>query len=323
MIGPHLPLGGGLLKAAERAAQIGATAIQVFTDNPTAWRRRSAPPGELQAFRERLKAAGVDTLAVHAPYLVNLCGGRDDFWQQSVVTMVNELRVAEEYSAEFLVMHIGSHRGFGRDAGIERLIAGLAAVFDATPAASPIVDRHPPRLVLENSAGTGDGIGSSLEDLADIYSAAAAAGLPLARLGICLDTAHLWGAGYGLLDEAGVRQVTTRVEELLGRDKVVMMHLNDSRAGRGSRLDRHEHIGAGEIGERGMRALLSEPWLATLPTFLETPGMDAGYDQTNLERACQLMAGEQLPPLPREAFGLRGSRARSAPPPDPVLVVGG
>ena len=311
-IGPHLPLGGGLMKAAARAGEIGATAVQVFTDNPTAWKRRSAPPSDLPSFRNSLRAQGIASIAVHAPYLVNLCGANDDFWHKSVASMVNELRVAQTYTADFVVMHIGSHRGIGREAGIARLIDGLRAVLDAASVAAPADGL--PRLVLENSAGMGDGIGASVEDLAAILDAAAAAELPLGRLGICLDTAHLWSAGYDLSDERGVDRMVARIDELVGRDRVVMLHLNDSRTARSSRVDRHEHIAAGQIGADGMRELLIHPWLATLPTFLETPGMDIGYDEVNLDRARMLIEGEAPPALPAEAFEARSSRARSAPP---------
>jgi deoxyribonuclease-4 len=311
-MGPHLPLGAGLLRAAARAREIGATAVQLFTDNPTAWRRRSAPPAELPRFREELRAAGVGPIAVHAPYLVNLCGANDDFWRRSVDTMSNELRVGGLYGADFVVMHIGSHRGTGRDQGIARLIAGLRAVLDQVPVPAP-GDRLP-RLVLENSAGTGDGIGATLEDLADIADAAAAAALPTDRLGFCLDTAHLWGAGYDISDEAGVDRLVRRVDGLLGLDQVVMLHLNDSRTVVGSQRDRHEHIAAGQIGEIGMREVLTQPWLATLPTYLETPGMDVGYDRINLERARQVIDGVPLEQLPPDAFETRSSKARTAPP---------
>jgi deoxyribonuclease-4 len=170
-----------------------------------------------------------------------------------------------------------------------------------------------PRLVLENAAGTGDGIGAPLEDLADIIEAAAAAGLPLDRLGLCLDTAHLWGAGYDISNDRGLDELVGRLDELVGRDKVVMLHLNDSRTTIGSHLDRHEHIAAGQVGADGLRELLTHPWLSTLPTFLETPGMDVGYDKVNLERAHQLIEGETPPNLPPEAFEVRSSRSRTAP----------
>jgi deoxyribonuclease-4 len=306
LIGPHLPLANGLLKAAARAEEIGATAVQLWTDNPTAWRRRPEHPLELPEFRARLERAGVRSIAVHAPYLVNLCGSDDDFWSKSIATMANEMRVASMYGADFVVMHIGSHRGMGREQGIARLIEGLDAVLrQAQPG---------PRLVLENSAGTGDGIGATLEDLADIADAAAAAALPADRLGFCLDTAHLWGAGYDISTGAGVDRVVGRIDDLIGRENVVMLHLNDSRTTVGSRLDRHEHIAAGKLGATGMREVLMHPWLTTLPAFLETPGMDVGYDLVNLERARQLIDGLTPDSLPPEAFATRSSKARTAPP---------
>ena len=320
LIGPHLPLAGGLVRAAERAEQIGAGTIQVFTDNPTAWRRRAAPPAELAEFRARLAAANIGPIAVHAPYLVNLCGANDDFWARSVTTMANELVVGREFGAGFVVMHVGSHRGLERATGIERLVRGMAAVLaeaDATVKSAHLdgaANGSLPRLVLENAAGTGDGIGSTLEDMADIMSAAAAAGLPLERLGICLDTAHLWGAGYDIGDSSWLDTFVERTERLIGRAALAALHLNDSRTELGSRLDRHEHIGAGKMGHEGLRDLLNHPWLGSLPTYLETPGMDAGYDAINLERALLLADGQPLPKLPSEAFTMRRSTARTGPP---------
>ncbi len=315
LLGPHLPLGAGLTKAAARAAEIGATAVQIWTDNPTAWRRRQEPPKALAEFRESLRAAGVASISVHAPYLINLCASDEDFWRKSVATVSNELRVARQYGAGYVVMHIGSHRGMGREAGIARLIDGLRAVLDEAPSEEASGDgSRMPRLVLENSAGSGDGIGATLEDLADIVGAADGSGLPLERLGICLDTAHLWGAGYDLSNERGVDELVRRIDALIGREHVLMLHLNDSRTTLGSRIDRHEHIAAGQMGSDGMREMLTHPWLATLPTFLETPGMDVGYDQINLDRARQLIEGETPGQLPREAFEVHGSRTRTAPP---------
>lgn len=313
LIGPHLPLGAGLRKAALRAQQIGATAVQIFTDNPTSWRRREQPPAELAEFRQLLAAAGIGPLAVHAPYLVNLCGASDDFWHRSVATMVNELRAGALYGADFVVMHVGSHRGLEREEGIRRLVRGLAAVLDqadqTATQSSPL-----PRLILENAAGTGDGIGASMEDLADILSAADAAGLAMDRLGLCLDTAHLWGAGHDIADASGIDRLIARIEELIGLRAVAMIHLNDSRTSRGSRLDRHEHIGAGQLGEIALGDLLNHPRLAALPTYLETPGMDNDYDRINLNRARLLADGQRLPPLPAEAFQSRRSSARTRPP---------
>ncbi len=314
LLGPHLALGTGLRRAAARAEEIGATAVQVFTDNPTAWRRRSEPPHGLAEFRARMAALGIDSIAVHAPYLVNLCGGNEDFWAKSVATMANELKVGAMFGARYVVMHIGSHRGIERDAGIERLALGLRAVLAEADAANTQQRAELPMLVLENAAGTGDGIGASIDDLADIWESASRAGVAMDRIGICLDTAHLWGAGFDVATEAGIEDVVRRIDGEIGRDKVVMLHLNDSRTTLGSRLDRHEHIAAGRVGADGMRNLVTHPWLATLPTFLETPGMDIGYDKVNLDRVRMLIDGQTPPPLPAEAFEVRGARTRSAPP---------
>ena len=303
------------MKAADRAQEIGATAVQIWTDNPTAWRRRQEQPKALEEFRDRLRSGGVASIAVHAPYLINLCGADEDFWQKSIDTVVNELRVARLYGADAVVMHIGSHRGMGREAGIDRLIEGLRVVQEQT-SADYLDETSPrmPRLVLENSAGTGDGIGATLEDLSDILDAAAAVHLRPDRLGVCHDTAHLWGAGYDVSNDDGVDDLVSRIDDLLGRENVVMVHLNDSRTLLGSHLDRHEHIAAGELGDAGLRGLLTHPWLQTLPTYLETPGMDVGYDKINLDRARQLIDGETPGTLPPEAFEVRSSRSRSAPP---------
>ncbi len=160
-------------------------------------------------------------------------------------------------------------------------------------------------LVLENTAGMGDGLGSRLEDLVDIVEAAAMAGLEPERLGFCLDTAHLWGAGYDLDDPEALDRLLTRFDAELGPRYLRLLHLNDSRATRGSQRDRHEHIGAGLIGQGGMTALLTHPRLAAVPAYLETPGMDLGYDRVNMDRVRRLIAGRELPRLPARAFAGR------------------
>jgi deoxyribonuclease-4 len=310
-IGPHLPLGGGILKAVDRARDIGATAIQVFTDNPTAWRRRAELPRELAEFRQRLADYDIGPIAVHAPYLVNLCGADAEFWQQSVATVVTELRVGAAFGASLVNVHIGSHRGLGREQGLRQLGRGLRAVLEE---ANDNPTEDVPLLGLENSAGSGDGIGSSIEDLAAIVETAGREGVPEHAFGFCLDTAHLWAAGVCIDGPESVDSLVARIGELLGRERVAMLHLNDARTVCGSRVDRHQHIGAGAIGAAGLGAVLRHPWLASLPTYLETPGMDTGYDAINLERTRLLIRGEPLPTLPAEAFAARGSRSRTPAP---------
>ena len=314
-IGVHLPLGVGMVKAADRAVEIGATTIQVFTDNPTSWRRRPTLPEELPAFRERLVAADITPVAIHAPYLVNLAGPEAAFHEQSVAVLANELRVGRAYGASFVNVHIGSHRGDGVDAGLGRLTAGIvAALARADEDGADDAAAGDIAIVLENGSGGGFGMGTTIEELAEIERAARAAGVPPARLGFCLDAAHLWGAGYPIDTAAGVDEVLASFDGQIGLDRLVMVHLNDSRSGRGSRADRHEHVGAGRIGGEGLGRLLAHPKLAHVAYILETPGMDEGYDAINLARARALAAGAPLDELPAAAFQLRSSRGRSAPP---------
>ncbi len=166
--------------------------------------------------------------------------------------------------------------------------------------------------MLENSAGSGDGIGTSIEELEAIFEAVAARGVPAERVGLCLDTAHLWGAGHDVATTDGVDALVDELAARIGLERLVMVHLNDSKAGRGSRLDRHEHLGAGEMGAgAGLARLLTHPALAHVAYFLETPGMDQGYDAVNMGRARALAAGEPLDALPPEAFHLHGARSRT------------
>lgn len=297
-----------MAKAVERAHAIGADAVQVFADNPTAWRRREEPSPELDAFRERLDAYGIGPVAIHASYLVNLAGDDPDFGERSAVLLAEELRSAPGFQARFVNVHIGSHRDTTVDAGVDRLARAVARVLgdvgDGPDSA---------QLVLENAAGGGFVLGATVPEIADIAEAIAARGVPNRRLGFCIDTAHAWGAGADLATPDGVDAFVEELDARIGIERVVMVHLNDSKAERGSRLDRHEHIGAGRIGGAGLARVLTHPRLAHVTYYLETPGMDEGYDAINLARARDLAAGLPLATLPPEAMTLRGSRARTGP----------
>lgn len=307
-LGAHLPLGDGMVKAADRAAEIGASAIQIFSDNPTSWRRRHSPPRELPVFRERLAALDIAPISIHAPYLVNLASPDPDMFERSVSVLANELRVAGVYGARFVNVHIGSHRGAGHAAGTARLAVGLARVVDlAGPQADGV------ELVFENGAGGGFGMGARIEDLARIELAAGATGVGRERYAFCLDTAHLWGAGYPIGDAAGVDALVDSFDAQLGMDRLHMVHLNDSRFACGSLMDRHEHIGAGQIGVDGLARMVSHPRLDRVVYILETPGMDDGYDAVNIRRVLDLASGRPLAPLPPEAFTIKSTRGRSAP----------
>jgi deoxyribonuclease-4 len=303
-VGPHLPVGMGLMRVAERAAEIGATAVQMFSDNPTAWRRREELPPEVPAFRERLAELDLAPLAIHAAYLVNLAGPDQGLFEKSVEVMSHELAHAPAYGARFVNVHAGSHRGSGREAGLARLIEGLVRVESEAPAGPDA-----PLLVIENSSGGGDSIAVTIEDLADIGESAAARGLD-GRLGFCLDTAHLWGAGYDISRPEEVDRILAEFDRLIGLGRLAMIHLNDTHSGLGSRHDRHAHLGEGHIGTTALAHLLRHPALAGAAYYLETPRMEDGYDAVNMARVRDLAAGRPLTPGPAEDAG---SSERSTP----------
>jgi deoxyribonuclease-4 len=307
-LGAHLPLGGGMVKAVERAQSIGANALQIFGDNPTAWRRRAEPPKEQEAFRERLRELDIGPVAIHAAYLVNLAGRQADFFERSVDVLRHDVESAPGFGARFVNVHAGSHRGAGRAAGALNVAEGIGLVL-AEARDGP----DAPRIVLENSAGGGDTMGSTVEELAEIAEAIGARGIQPGRVGFCVDVAHAWGAGYELSQPDEVDALVDRFDDLIGLDRLVMVHLNDTRSGLGSRTDRHEHLGAGRIGAAGLRRLLVQPRLARATYYLETPGMEDGYDAINIARALDIAAGRPLQPLPPAAFELRRDRSRIAP----------
>jgi deoxyribonuclease-4 len=307
-IGAHLPLGQGMVRAVERAHALGLDALQVFSDNPTSWRRRSEPPKELPAFRARLDDLGLGPIAIHAAYLVNLAGSDPGFVERSLGLLATELRVAPTFGARYVNVHMGSHRGTTVATGMDRLADGVARILAE-------IDRGPDAatLVLENSAGGGDGLGVTLEEIAGVLDAIAARRVAAEQVSICLDTAHLWGAGYRISDPSEVDRLVNEFDRLIGLERLAMIHFNDSRSELGSRMDRHQHVGAGFIGAEGMRAVLVHPGLAGAAYYLETPGMDEGYDAVNAARVHDLLAGRPLADLPPEALNLPGSRSRTHP----------
>ena len=314
-IGAHLPLAAGMVRAADRAHEIGATAIAVFADNPSAWRRRGEPAAQLAGFRDRLADHGIAPTVIHAAYLANLAGPDGALFERSVAVMTAELEAAPGYGARYVNAHTGSHRGAGLVAGIERLADGIARVLEA-------VDDGPESamLVLENAAGGGGTIGATVEELASVAEAIALRGVAEHRVGFCLDSAHAWAAGHRIDDEAGVERLLDAFDTEIGLARLVLVHLNDSRSAAASHADRHEHLGAGSIGEAGLGALLRHPRLGQATFILETPGMDAGWDAVNIARARDLLAGRPLTALPASAFGLPSGRSRR---PDRSVAGGG
>jgi deoxyribonuclease IV len=315
-VGIHLALGKGLRRAAERAGEIGARTVQVFVDNPTAWKRRTRPPRGLAEFSARLPELDIRPVAVHASYLVNLAGPEPGFREASLDVLASDVIAAQGYGASIVNVHTGSHRDTSIEQGIDRVAAGVVEVLRRSRHDS--AGGEQPLLTLENAAGGGWSVGASIEELASIAERTGQMGVSERRLGFCLDVAHAWGAGVAMDDPEAIDAWLQTFDRELGLERLAMVHLNDSRSERGSRTDRHEHVGAGRIGARGLGHLLTHPRLRGKPFVLETPGMDEGYDAINLERCRMLLAREPLPNLPPEAFRLSRRTAASGPAADDV-----
>jgi len=311
-LGAHLALAAGMVKAAERATEIGADALQVFSDNPTAWQRRTEPAPETEAFRSALDAGGVAPLAIHASYLINLAGVDETLYARSVGLLASELGAARRFGATLVNIHIGSHRGSGPEAGIERLAEGLRRAMDGAPTDGVEPE---PVITLENAAGGGWSLGTGLDEWVAIATGLEQAGIDRGQVAFCLDTAHLWGAGIDVADPAVIDDLLAAFDGEIGLDRLPLLHLNDTKSQLGSRVDRHEHVGAGQIGPIGLGHVLRHPRLARATFILETPGMEEGYDAINLARARALLRDEPMEPLPAGALTLRGSRTKAATPP--------
>lgn len=292
-VGRHLPTSSRPVQAAEIAQSLGCDTIQIFVNNPTGWQQpRETPPGKPDpgaAFAAAAAERGLAPVVVHAPYLINLASPDEHIFDRSVILLGGTIQRAGRFGARYVVFHIGSHRGAGIDAGIARIVAGLRRILLETPDGLTVL--------LENDVGAGNEVGERIEHLAAVLDA-----LPDAagRLGICLDTAHLWGAGYNIGQVEVVERLLADVDRLVGMQRLPVIHLNDTTRALGSHRDHHARIGEGIIPEEGLRALLRHPALAETATILETPIQtlendddrpDWAHEQAHLARVRALISG--------------------------------
>lgn len=269
--GAHVATGGALAAAPGRARALGADCVQVFVGNPRAWRTAPVTAEAAEAFRKACAETGVEAF-VHCMYLVNYGTADDALRDRSVAALEHTMRVADELGVTGVVTHLGSHKGSGFDAGLDRLVDALAAGLAAS--------EHT-LLLPENSAGSGDTVGASVTELAAIADRLGAPD----RLGVCLDTAHLLAAGYEIRTRPGLDALFGEFDATIGLDRLRLVHLNDSKTGLGSRVDRHENIGDGHIGTAGFTEFVNHPAVAGVPGVLEVPGLAGeGPDAANLDR---------------------------------------
>jgi deoxyribonuclease-4 len=292
--GAHLSIAGGVERAVERACAIRADCLQLFVKPPQQWRFQPLHDKDAERFRSSAAGAGLSPLVGHASYLVNLASPDEALWEKSVACLLAEWDRAERLGLAYLVLHPGSHTGGGEAAGLARIAGALERLHRERPT-SP--GRSLPavagpgqrcRILLETTAGAGSTLGGRLEHLKYLVETSEAGD----RLGIAIDTCHLFVAGYDLRTQSAVDETLGKIDEAVGLRRVAVVHVNDAKGALGSRRDRHEHIGRGRIGREGFRALVNHPALAQLPFILETPKRDArgrAMDPVNLRTLRRLV----------------------------------
>jgi deoxyribonuclease IV len=275
-IGAHLSSSGGIDKAVDRAVDIGADSVQVFTQSPRTWRPTNHDSETFARFREKRAEAGLGGVLCHALYLCNLAAPDDAVYEKSVLAIGNTIEVGNGIGADGVVFHVGSHLGSGFEAGLERVL----------PAMEVLLERCSDEtwLLMENSAGAGGTIGRSIEELATIHERLG--GHP--RLGLCLDSCHLWVSGVDVTDPATLDASLDELDSAVGLERLRALHVNDAAAPLGSNRDRHANILEGEIGER-LGVFLSNPRLQGLPAVLETAGPEnRGPDANEIRKTKEL-----------------------------------
>jgi len=260
LFGAHMSTGGGAYKALQRGKSIGCEIVQIFVKNNMQWFGKPYSPQDLALYANELASNAFSCVFGHAGYLINLAAPPSENRERSIKSLIQEIVFATDLGLPFLVLHPGAHLGVGEVAGIKWAVAGLDEVFAAT--------RHSPvRIALENTAGQGSCLGHQLAHHAALYDGVK----QKERLGVCLDTAHYFAAGYDIRSPKGWDKAIAEVESLVGLDQILAFHLNDSKTDLGSRVDRHEHIGKGKIGRAAFRHIVRDARFQRRPGCLETP----------------------------------------------------
>jgi deoxyribonuclease-4 len=271
-LGAHESIAGGIYKAFDRAQSVGCDAVQIFVKSNRSWAVKPLTEEDITRFRARAQETDIRPVVGHTSYLLNLASPDEALWTRSRDTLLVELERCEALGVPWLVLHPGSHVGTGEEVGLARVSQALGEIHAATPGFRA-------RILLETTAGQGDSLGYCFEHL-DWLMEHTPGG---ERLGVCLDTCHVFTAGYELRTSEGYAATMHAFDRVIGLQRLHAIHLNDSKGDLGSRKDRHQHIGQGYIGLEGFRHVVNDPRLAELPGLLETPkGDDLHEDKENL-----------------------------------------
>src|SRR5439155_25869625 len=260
LMGAHMSIRGGVSMAIERARSIRCTAMQIFVKNNMQWFARPLRSEEIRAFLDHVQRGELSSIFGHANYLINLAATNPQFHANSIRALSEELTRADQLEIPFIVLHPGAHLGAGEEAGLEKIIVSIDKIFAGLP-------KIKTRIALETTAGQGSCLGEKFEHLACIISRVRKP----ERLCVCLNTAHVFAAGYEITNEKSTRRMFAEFDRVIGLDLLVALHLNDSKTARGSRVDRHEHIGKGQIGLEAFRFIMRDRRFRKIPKVLETP----------------------------------------------------
>jgi deoxyribonuclease-4 len=276
--GFHISIAGGFSKVVERAEIRGCEAIQFFSRNPRGWKYNPLGEEDVGRFRSSIKSSALSPIFLHLPYLPNIASQKSKFYERSIDSIVTDLERAEQLGAHYLIIHIG-HRGeSSEEEAIEAVGQGMDQAFERV--------KNSVILLLENTAGQGSEIGSNFEQIKEIIGSVR----DHKRMGVCLDTAHTFEAGYDLSNKDGIERTLESFDQTIGLKRLHLLHLNDSKTPLGSRKDRHWHIGEGYVGLEGFRYLINHPLLRHLPGIMETPRKDTVEDLKNMKVVRSLVA---------------------------------
>jgi len=274
-LGLHVSISGTLDNAPDNARELGCDTFQMFTRNPRGWKFSRLDKGEVNEFRKKVKEYNLTPVVTHMPYLPNLSSPKKVIYNRSVKSLIAELERSGILGIPYVVTHLGSHLGKGADVGLSNLVSAINFALGKNDKVM---------LLLENTAGTKNSMGSTFEEIRRILDKIEAK----KRVGVCFDTAHAFAAGYDIRTRDGIDQTLSRFDSILGLDMLKVIHLNDSKGELGSGRDRHEHLGLGYIGEEGFRALFKHEAVHTLPFILETPVDDSRDEVGDLKKAREL-----------------------------------
>ena len=274
-VGFHVSIAGGISNSVENAKKLGCTAFQIFSRNPRGWAAKPLRQDEVDLFKNNLCASGIEktSVVVHMPYLPNLSGPPGELYERSVKTLTEEMQRCNLLGISYLVLHLGSHMGRGSNSGVDQLVNALTAANDHSKSANAVV------VLLENNVGQKNSVGGTLEELRLILDRLDSS----KQFGVCIDTCHLFASGLDLRTKEDVNKTFEKIKETVGLKELKIVHLNDSKGGLGSNLDRHEHIGLGSIGVEGITAFLNHRTIQTLPIIMETPIDKRRGDEQNLQ----------------------------------------